>query len=94
MSLIPKQHLLLLRDLSTALDALNDSRAEWWASPAKREQRQQWASEGKNSKLVGLQKINNAIIKVVEGCKARLGTYVVWGLGMKEGIAGLEELEG
>lgn len=85
-------HLGLLVDVQTAMTAIEEARAEWWGSHAKCEQRRVWAERGEGDKLVRLQKVNNELKEVMEGCKAKLGGYVVWGLGIREGMEGVEKM--
>lgn len=77
------------RLLHATLSHLDESRREWWISPAKRAQRKQF-EDSDGAKLTALHKVNNATVERIEAMEAKLGGFVVWGLGLRGGVWELE----
>jgi hypothetical protein len=80
-----------LRDINTLLELLEEERVKWWQS--KSSERKFWRETFQEDKLTGINVVNNKTVEMIEGLKAKLGTFCRWSLGMKEGIEGLEDGE-
>jgi hypothetical protein len=80
-----------LRDINTLLELLEDERVKWWQS--KSSERKFWRETYQEDKLTGINVVNNKTVEMIEGLKAKLGTFCRWTLGLKDGVEGLEDGE-
>jgi hypothetical protein len=80
-----------LRDINTLLELLEDERVKWWQS--KSSERKCWRETYQEDKLTGINVVNNKTVEMIEGLKAKRGTFCRWTLGMKDGVEGLEDGE-
>ncbi|KAH0336130.1 hypothetical protein KCU81_g8724, partial [Aureobasidium melanogenum] len=80
-----------LRDIKTLLELLEDERTTWWSGKAK--ERQYWREAYQEDKITKINVVNNKTIEMIEGLKARLGTFCRWSLGLEDGVEGLDGVE-
>ncbi|CAD0083964.1 unnamed protein product [Aureobasidium vineae] len=80
-----------LRDIKPLLELLEDERANWWNNKAN--ERKHWRETYQEDKITKINVVNNKTVEMIEGCKARLGTFCRWSLGLEEGVEGLDEIE-
>jgi hypothetical protein len=80
-----------LRDINTLLELLEEERVKWWQP--KSSERKFWRETYQEDRLTGINVVNNKTLEMIEGLKARLGTFCRWTLGMKDGVEGLENGE-
>ncbi|KAG9692036.1 hypothetical protein KCU95_g8418, partial [Aureobasidium melanogenum] len=80
-----------LRDIKTLLELLEDERTTWWNGKAK--ERQYWRETYQEDKITKINVVNNKTVEMIEGLKARLGTFCRWSLGLEDGVEGLDGVE-
>ncbi|CAD0093527.1 unnamed protein product [Aureobasidium mustum] len=83
--------LTTLRDIKTLLEVLEEERVTWWDNKAK--ERKFWRETYQEDKITKINVVNNKTVEMIEGLKARLGTFCRWSLGLEDGVEGLDGVE-
>ncbi|KAG9943535.1 hypothetical protein KCU85_g8604, partial [Aureobasidium melanogenum] len=83
--------LTTIRDIKTLLELLEEERTSWWSGKAK--ERQYWRETYQEDKITKINVVNNKTVEMIEGLKARLGTFCRWSLGLEDGVEGLDGVE-
>ena len=80
-----------LRDIKTLLELLEEERTTWWDNKAK--ERKFWRETYQEDKITKINVVNNKTVEVIEGLRARLGTFCRWSLGLEDGVEGLDGID-
>ncbi|THW96639.1 hypothetical protein D6D15_00875 [Aureobasidium pullulans] len=81
--------LTTLRGIQTLLELLAEERESWWEGKAK--ERKFWRETYQGGKITRINVVNNKTGEMIDGLKARLGTFCRWSLGFEDGVEGLNE---
>lgn len=83
--------LTTLREIKTLLEVLEEERTTWWDNKAK--ERKFWRETYQEDKITKINVVNNKTVDMIEGLKARLGTFCRWSLGLEDGVEGSDGVE-